>query len=350
MSEQKLFTATLRGQKDVLVAKCGDCPDHYDIVDSTLAYSSRPVSGKVFTDLRPVKVVDVDAVVIEGVTAESMKSTIELLMDSISDKSLQSTAAIRYGRKLLSQLSTPAESDEEQLICPTHKVKDCSCPEWGKFIDTEIAKGKIKLVWKPPTPPETVEIKDLSAEDLAWWLRNMQPIIPSYDSKKIARWYEIQNKFHEYGAQMDEQPPAEPATGGEMKSPTHETTEISSTSLGEDENAHLLTCWRGGVKNCKCHPAPTSPKGVWIELSEYDRINVETAMKSILLPTPLDEIIAKIYNAIKLTPTQSESEKFFAHLNNNEVRFVASPHSMAQGQSIIPEYFQVVIAPREANK
>ena len=51
---------------------------------------------------------------------------------------------------------------------------------------------------------------------------------------------------------------------------------------------------------------------VVIDLSEYDRTNVDTAMKSIALPTPLAEIIAKIYYAITLTPPVLEPTGFGA--------------------------------------
>ncbi len=51
---------------------------------------------------------------------------------------------------------------------------------------------------------------------------------------------------------------------------------------------------------------------VTIELTEYDRINVDTAMKTMLLPVPLAEIIAKVYNAMQpLTPPRPEEPKGF---------------------------------------
>lgn len=91
------------------------------------------------------------------------------------------------------------------------------------------------------------------------------------------------------------------------------TPSATTESEGGEREARCKDC--GGIKydengrwcesdfHLPSKPTPT----VTIELTEYDRINVDTAMKTMELPAPLAEIIAKIYNAMQpLTPPRPE--------------------------------------------
>lgn len=69
----------------------------------------------------------------------------------------------------------------------------------------------------------------------------------------------------------------------------------------------------------------TTTAKVEIELTEYDKVNVETAMKTIPLPAPLAEIIAKLYNAIQPIPPMEEPKGYETFVRANEQGFIARP-------------------------
>jgi len=201
------------------------------------------------TNLQPAKVVNADAVVIEGVTAEEFEHFIRTALGIKTNSTYNGVAVAQAtGVKLLAQLSTPAEPEEGCVKC-NMPGRHCSCgdaepatdgrdwPECPWNVGSGILCGTL-------IKDETSEFCHVHAKE-------------RYD-QMVAEGLQYQ-----------------------IDNPTAPLRKI-----------HV----------------PQSPKGVWIELTEYDKINVETAMKTIQLPVPLAEIIAKIYHEI--TPKGSEESPF----------------------------------------
>ncbi len=214
MTKPELFTATFNGRTDVLVAKCSQCENKYDIVDSSLAYSSQPISGEEFTDLREVQIAEMGDTVIKGVPREELDKFVTDIM-------------ARY------------------LNFSDTKGRDIYFLAERILVQPQEAKG------------------EPSSSGVAVGLDNIN-----------------------FGKAIPQTNP--------------ETTEVFTTSVKKKPDV-ATAAWisHKGWENCVATK-------VEIELTEYDKRNIRSAMTSIPLPVPLAEIIAKLYYAISPRPVKGE--------------------------------------------